>query len=85
MALIQKLEGSLIYFFYWLLLSQYIVINKHHLWLRAAIIAGILETFIYQSIETIPFMITITIIPFISQSLVCEEIDNKYSMNNAFI
>jgi hypothetical protein len=64
--------------FYWLLLSQLFSIDKHHLWLKSALIAGILETFIYQSIETIPFMITITIIPFVSQSLIFQhKIDSK--------
>lgn len=55
--------------FYLLFLSLIRRIEKRHMWLRAAIMASFCQSLIYQSIETIPFMFTICLIPFVSDSM----------------
>ena len=55
--------------FYLLLISQYLLVNKKHLFLKSCIIASILQTLVFQSIETLPFMVMITIIPLLSNNL----------------
>ena len=55
--------------FYSLLIVQLFLINKKHLLLQCSMSAAILQTFIFQSIETIPFMVTLTFIPLLSNNL----------------
>lgn len=43
-----------------------------HFWIRAGMIGGILQTFVYQSIEVVPFMALFALLPFISESLAHE-------------
>ena len=55
--------------FYSLLIMQYFLINEHHIFLKSCVISSILQTLVFQSIETIPFMVIITIIPLLSNNL----------------
>ena len=55
---------------FYLIMSQSIwAVDRSHSWLRAGLIAGLLETFVYQSIEVIPFMAMFALAPFISTHL----------------
>ena len=62
--------------FYMLLFIQFFKINKEHLLLKCCMASSILQTFVFQSIESIPFMVTLTLIPILSNNL-CK--DNAYS------
>ena len=55
--------------FYILLILQFFCINNKHLFLRCCMIASILQTLVFQSIETIPFMVSLTLMPIISNNL----------------
>jgi len=55
---------------FYLIMSQSIrAVDRSHSWLRAGLIGGMLETFVYQSIEVIPFMAIYALTPFISTHL----------------
>ncbi|PUB27779.1 hypothetical protein C8K30_104229 [Promicromonospora sp. AC04] len=55
---------------FYLIMSQSIwAVDRSHSWLRAGLIGGMLETFVYQSIEVIPFMALYALAPFISTHL----------------
>ena len=75
--------------FYLLFLSLIRRVDKRHLWLRAAIIAAFCQSFIYQSIETVPFMFTICLIPLVSDFISVgigdgpQKLDNVISSESA--
>lgn len=51
-------------------------INKNSLWLKYAFIASVLQTFVYQSIEVLPFMFILCMFPQVSEFVV-----GKYRQN----
>ncbi|MBV4422913.1 O-antigen ligase family protein [Clostridium tyrobutyricum] len=61
------LLGALLYYLLFIRIKRNI--NKNHVWLKVALIASILESFIYQSIEVLPFMAILCILPLTSDYL----------------
>lgn len=55
--------------FYLVMWQSVGAVNRSHSWLRAGLIGGAVETFVYQSIEVIPFMAMFVLVPFISTHL----------------
>lgn len=58
------LIGSLSYYALWIAL--FFRIPREDLWLRAAWFGGFTQSFIYQSVETIPFIVMIGLLPWMS-------------------
>lgn len=54
--------------FYITLYQAYRFIHRHHYWLRALFLAALVQTSFYQSIEVLPFMALLLMLPWISQS-----------------
>lgn len=59
--------GMLAYYF--IISSGLLIIFKKHLILQSTIVAAILSTFVYQSIEVIPFIVLLSIVPSISKNI----------------
>jgi hypothetical protein len=61
------LVGTLSFYYIWYIVI--LKINKKHLWLKSGLLAALLESFVYQSIEVFPFMVFISLYPFISYNI----------------
>lgn len=58
--------------FYAIIFNIYRRINKKNIFLFCILLSGLLSTVVYQSIETIPFITLMSILPIISQDLTLE-------------
>jgi hypothetical protein len=58
--------------FYALLLMPRRMISPSYGWLRAGYLGAVLETFVYQSIEVFPFVITLCVISLLAQRLAAD-------------
>ncbi|WP_036964177.1 O-antigen ligase family protein [Promicromonospora kroppenstedtii] len=55
---------------FYLVLGQSVgAVDSTHSWLRAGLVGGVLESFVYQSIEVVPFMVLFALAPFVSAHL----------------
>lgn len=61
------LLGLIAYYGLWLAIYQ--AIDDRHIWLRGAVVGGAVQSFVYMSVEVVPFMITIAMLPLISDWL----------------
>ena len=70
-ALQQLLNFGLLGFilFYVMFIFCFFKISKKHIWLRSVLLAAVLESLIYQSIEVYPFMLLLAILPLYSSYL----------------
>jgi hypothetical protein len=55
--------------FYVILGQSIVAVDRSRSWLRAGLVGAVLQTFVYQSIEVIPFMAMFVLAPFISTHL----------------
>lgn len=62
--------------FYTTLYQAYRFIHRHHYWLRALFLAALVQTSFYQSIEVLPFMALLLMLPWISQNF-----ENSYCIH----
>ncbi len=58
------LLGTLLYYFFPVLI--FFNIRSHHIWLRSCLVACVFQTFVYQSIEVLPYMVIVSFMPHIS-------------------
>ncbi|GHH76491.1 hypothetical protein GCM10017772_35280 [Promicromonospora soli] len=61
------LIGAVLY--YALMTATIMAVDKRHAWLRAGMLGALLETFVYQSVEVVPFMITFLLMPVVSMHI----------------
>lgn len=61
------LIGTVLY--YALMFAAFGAVDSRHAWLRAGMLAAILETFVYQSVEVVPFMVPFLLMPVISMHI----------------
>lgn len=54
---------------YALMFATFAAVDDRHAWLRAGTLGAILETFVYQSVEVIPFMVAFLLMPLISMHI----------------
>jgi hypothetical protein len=54
---------------YALMFATFAAVDDRHAWLRAGALGAILETFVYQSVEVIPFMVMFLLLPLISMHI----------------
>lgn len=54
---------------YALMFATFAAVDHRHAWLRAGALGAILETFVYQSVEVIPFMVPFLLLPLISMHI----------------
>lgn len=59
--------GVVLYYAMWFRLLK--TVQSSHLWLRAAGVGGLVQSFVYQSIETVPFIVIIGLLPWFSDTL----------------
>jgi hypothetical protein len=65
------LIGSILY--YALMTTTIMAVDKRHAWLRAGMLGALLETFVYQSIEVVPFMVIFLLMPVVSMHIAGDE------------
>ena len=53
--------------FYGIIFGVFLSIDKSCIWLKAAVLAAILQSFVYQSTEVFPFIVLISLLPVISK------------------
>ncbi|WP_454860206.1 O-antigen ligase family protein [Promicromonospora soli] len=61
------LIGAVLY--YALMTATIMAVDKRHAWLRAGMLGAVLETFVYQSVEVVPFMIAFLLMPIASMHI----------------
>lgn len=61
------LVGAILY--YALMVGAILAVNNRHSWLRAGMVGALLETFVYQSVEVVPFMVLFLLMPVISMHI----------------
>lgn len=61
------LIGCVLY--YALMTTTIMAVDRRHAWLRAGMLGALLETFVYQSIEVVPFMVTFLLMPVLSMHI----------------
>jgi hypothetical protein len=54
---------------YALMFATFAAVDDRHAWLRAGALGAILETFVYQSVEVIPFMVMFLLMPLVSMHI----------------
>ncbi|MFC8943027.1 hypothetical protein ACFT1B_33595, partial [Streptomyces griseoincarnatus] len=55
--------------YYALMIATIMAVDKRHAWLRAGMLGAVLETFVYQSVEVVPFMIAFLLMPIVSMHI----------------
>ena len=61
--------------FYAILFGVFLSIEKSCIWLKAVVLASIMQSFVYQSTEVFPFIVLISLLPIISSVI-------NYDLNN---
>ncbi|WP_170176935.1 O-antigen ligase family protein [Myceligenerans xiligouense] len=55
--------------FYLLMVGVVLAVKPAHRWLKAGLVAAMLQTLVYQSIEVVPFMVLFSLMPLVSSHI----------------
>ncbi len=58
------------YYYFRLMYYAYTKISKNHLWLKSAYFGSALQVLFYQSIEVLPFIVLMALVPLLSKTLI---------------